>query len=182
MKQFEQHDLEKWAALEFAKENGLWIKDFHSLGGMPLIGGHENTLVLNMETGDLFKSNNLANSKDFISNLFESISMHNSLFPNNGYEFVGFTGIDNGSIRVPYIEPIFKQKYVANAIKAEPDEIQEYMESIGFEQRTPESYYNGQYLVSDLHPRNVLKDPKGNFHVVDAMYQKVSEPDQEFET
>lgn len=173
--QFEHQDLEKIEALQYAKENNLWIKDFYTLGGMAMRGGHENTLVLNIETGELFKANNLANSKNFILNLFEAISIHNRIFPISGYEFVGFTGIDNGTNRTPYIEPIFKQKYVAYAVKAEPSEIKEYMESLGFEQRTPESYYNGQYLVSDLHPRNVLKDPNGNLHVVDAMYQEISE-------
>ncbi|MEC3966789.1 hypothetical protein [Flagellimonas halotolerans] len=165
----EEKDLEKWAALDFARQNKLWIDDFYYLGKIPMRGGYENTLVLNEETGIIFKSNNLANSEYLISNLFKGIAIHNLLFPANNYEFVGFTGLDNGPTRTPYVEPVFKQKYVAEATKAEPSEIKTYMESLGFEQRTPESYYNGQYLVSDLHPRNVLKDSEGNFHVVDAM-------------
>jgi hypothetical protein len=47
------------------------------------------------------------------------------------------------------------------------------MESLGFEQRTPESYYNGAYLVYDLYPRNVLKDTNGTIYVVDAEFLKV---------
>jgi hypothetical protein len=37
----------------------------------------------------------------------ESIRIHNELFPETRYEPAGFTGIDNGKSRAPYVEPIF---------------------------------------------------------------------------
>lgn len=175
MTQYERQDIEKILAFELAKENELWIENLYSLGNTYLVGGHENTLVLNEDTCEVFKSNNLANSKNLISNLFESITIHNRIFPDTAYEFVGFTGIDNGSSKPPYIEVVFKQRFIPGTTKAEPDEIKSFMEALGFEQRTPVSYYNGKYLISDLHPRNVLKDAYCNIFVVDAEFLEVSE-------
>lgn len=170
-----KEDLEKVEALKFAKENNLWIEDFYTLGTQKLEGGHEHILTLDEKNSIVYKSNNLLNSKNSISNLFKSVEIHNLLFPFTAYEFVGFTGIDNGENRVPYIEVIFKQKYIPETTKAQEDEIKSYMESLGFEQRTPESYYNGEFLVYDLYPRNVLKDSNRTIYVVDAEFLKIDE-------
>jgi Serine/Threonine/Tyrosine Kinase found in polyvalent proteins len=166
-------DLEKTTTLEYAKENGLWIDDFYSLGTKALKGGYENTLVLDHKNVVVYKSNNLMTSKQIISNLLESIDIHNQLFPETKYDIVGFTGIDNGTKRTPYIEVILKQDYKPNATQASFKEIKTYMESLGFKQTTPESYLNKNYLVFDLYPRNVLKDENGVIYVVDAEFKRI---------
>ena len=71
-----------------------------------------------------------------------------------------------------YVEPIFKQDYIDNAVLASPKDISDYMEGLGFEKTGDASYSNGTFEVSDLHPRNVLKDNKGNIFVVDAEIKK----------
>ncbi|MEX0313537.1 MAG: hypothetical protein AB3N18_05125, partial [Allomuricauda sp.] len=129
--------------------------------------GNENTNVLDASTRTLYKSNNLFNSKT-ISGLFDYVELHNQLFPNTKYEFVGFTGLDNGPKRAPYVEPIFKQDYIDNAGLASPKDISDYMEGLGFENKGDATFSNGTFVVSDLHPRNVLKDDQGNIFVVDA--------------
>lgn len=48
------------------------------------------------------------NSNNSLANLFENIKTHNEVFPANKYEFVAFTGFENGN-SAPYVEPIFKQ-------------------------------------------------------------------------
>lgn len=123
MKDYEDEDYEKFEALKYAKENNLWIEDFFSLGSIKLEGGYEPRLILDEENSTVYKSNNLLNSKNRISNLFKSVELHNLIFPFTSYDFVGFTGLDNGVNRVPYIEVIFKQKYIPEAKKAEPNEI-----------------------------------------------------------
>jgi hypothetical protein len=123
LKDYEDEDYEKFEALKYAKENNLWIEDFFSLGSIKLEGGYEPRLILDEENSTVYKSNNLLNSKNRISNLFKSVELHNLIFPFTSYDFVGFTGLDNGVNRVPYIEVIFKQKYIPEAKKAEPNEI-----------------------------------------------------------
>jgi hypothetical protein len=163
----EQEDLEKRAALDYAKEKGLWTDDLYSLGTPFAGGGNENTLAYDAENRIIYKSNNLFNSRNSISNLLESIKAHNLLFPETKYELVGFTGIDNGPNRTPHIEPVFKQDYIPNAEQATPEEISRYMKSLGFDRVNDHAFTNGDYTVSDLRPRNVLKDAEGRIYVVD---------------
>lgn len=59
--QHEKEDIEKRTALEYAKENNLWIDSLYSLGKPTKISGYENTLALDDINGTIYKSNNLFN-------------------------------------------------------------------------------------------------------------------------
>lgn len=167
LKGYEREDFEKCVAFEYAHEKDIWIRDLYSLGKPAETGGNENTLVLDEATGFLYKSNNLFNSKFLISGLLTQVRIHNLLFPETKYELVGFTGIDSGKNRTPYVEVILKQIYVDNAVQATPQEISDFMQSLGFQQINEVAFANGQYTVADLYPRNVLKDKNGFIYVVD---------------
>lgn len=163
----EQEDLEKQTAFDYAKENGLWIDNLYSLGKPTEVSGYENTLALDEDNGVIYKSNNLFNSGFLISNLFKQLTIHNILFPETKYDFVGFTGFDNGKSRIPYIEVLMKQDFVKNAVQAAPQEIETFMLSLDFYKINTTTFSNQKYTVSDLYPRNVLKDPNGIIYVVD---------------
>ncbi|MDR1973725.1 MAG: hypothetical protein LBQ31_03515 [Bacteroidales bacterium] len=176
---FEHEDLEKRIAFEYAREKGYWIDDLYSLGAPLSGGGNENTLALDTNKGDLYKSNNLNNSNNSIYELLQQISNHNLLFPETKYELVGFTGVaPSASGRVPYVEPIFRQAYIPNATQASEEEIREFMESNGFKQRSSSEtsvFTNEKYTVADLRPRNVLKSTDGNIAVIDDIVTKNSD-------
>ncbi|PDP81803.1 hypothetical protein CLI72_06105 [Porphyromonas gingivalis] len=147
-----------------AKSLGLWIpfENLSSLGS-PFVGGNENTNYLD-ENGTIYKVNNLMNSGTIVD-LFNRIDLHNAIFHNTRYELVGVSGFGNGSS----IYPVYKQYFVRDAEFATPEEIDSYMRSLGFEKTSKEAEYsNGEYVVSDLRPRNVLKDSDGDIYVVDA--------------
>jgi len=158
---------EKRYFLRYAKENNLWINSLYSLGAPFAGGGNENTLAYDEKNKIIYKSNNLINYQFSIAKLLESIVIHNQLFPETKFDIVGFTGIDYGEKRTPYIEVILKQDYITNAIQSTQQEISDYMHALGFEQVNEHSFTNGQYTVSDLRPRNVLKDVNDNVYVVD---------------
>ncbi len=167
LSQHEKEDAEKRIAFNYAKTKGLWIENFYSLGHPMKGGGYENTLALNPETGFLYKSNNLFNSNFLISILFKQIEIHNQLFPETSYQLVGFTGIDNGNNRAPYVEVVLQQNFIPNAIQATQEDIATYMSSIGFEMMNETTFKNQHYIISDLFPRNVLKDENNTIYVVD---------------
>lgn len=48
------------------------------------------------------------------------------------------------------------------------------MQEIGFEEIGEAKFTNGQYIVADLYPRNVLKDINGFIYVVDDIVTKIS--------
>ena len=104
--QYEREDLEKKFILKYAKENNLWINDFYSLGNSTGLRGNENTILVDIENNVVYKSNNLFNARFLISNLLNQIIAHNLLFPETKYELAGFTGIENGINRTPYIEVV----------------------------------------------------------------------------
>ena len=80
-----------------------------------------------------------------------------------------FTGFGNGNIY-----PILKQNYIFNAEYATPVEIDTYMSALDFEKVDEATFTNGDVIISDLYPRNVLKDKDGDLFVVDAEFKKAA--------
>lgn len=151
-----------------AKESGLWtpIQNLSNLG-TPFLSGNENDTYLDRENDAVYKMNNLVNSKN-LPELFKRIDLHNELFPQTKYELVGFTGFGNGGA----IYPIYKQEYIDNAEFATPEEIGNYMQALGFNKTGEAEYSNGDVTISDLRPRNVLKDTEGDVYVIDADFKR----------
>lgn len=169
----DQRDIESAAAYAYAKKKGLWVEDLYHFG-IPFSTGNENTNVLHADEAIVYKSNNLMNSKT-ISALINRVVIYNKLFPEVAYQFVGFTGFTNGANRAPYIELIYRQDLIDYSTPATLLEIADYMRSIGFLQVSPTSYSNGENIVSDLFPRNVLKDEFGDLYVIDAEIETIQE-------
>ncbi|NDV46104.1 hypothetical protein D0T49_03490 [Paludibacter sp. 221] len=170
-----RQDVEKRIAVDFAKEQGFWIDDLYSLG-MPMRGGgNENTLAIDAETGAIYKSNNLMNSNMLVSQLLEQVEAHNSIFPMDAYSIEGVTGYDFGANSIPIVEVVLKQDYVPDAVEATQEDIDGFMQSKGYTKINDTTFTNGKYIVSDLHPRNVLKDVNGFIHVIDDIIRPATE-------
>lgn len=171
-------DREKQTIYNHAKDNGLWVDNIYQLGNPMKGGGMENTLVLGKDNTTIYKSNNLLNSENSIETLLETIEAHNLLFPNTAYEIAGYTGFVKPNNQSPYVEVILKQEFIPDTQQATPQEIADYMQSLGFEKVNDTTFSNGEYVVSDLHPRNVLKDENGTIYVVDNIIRKATEKTQ----
>lgn len=129
---------------------------------MPYPSGMENDVYLDAESHSIYKINNLMVSRDVLS-LLERITLHNELFPQTCYSLVGFTGFGQGSIY-----PVLRQPYVANATYATHGEILDYMEALGFTLCGEAAFTNGEVTITDVRPRNVLKDNNGAVFVIDV--------------
>ncbi len=158
---------EEIEAERFAKENGLWVS-FRNVDnfGEPYPGGNENIVFYNQSESAVYKVNNLINAGS-ITKLITQILLHNKIFPDTPYELVGFSGFDGRSIY-----PILKQSHIDISSFATPDEISDYMHSLGFNQVTDSKFADEKYTVSDLFPRNVLKDRHGNIYVIDDIIKE----------
>jgi len=163
----EAEDIERGAAYDYAKRKNIWVHDLYSLGDPLKGGGNENTLAYDEINGIIYKSNNLFNYQNSISKFLDGIQAHNKLFPETKYDLVGFTGLEKGGGEIPYVEPILKQDYIPNTEQTFQEEIDTFMKSLGFEKTNNHTFRNDQYTISDLRPRNVLKDKLGNIYVVD---------------
>ncbi|MDR0618897.1 MAG: hypothetical protein LBG17_03240 [Bacteroidales bacterium] len=162
----EKINIEKQVAFDVAKESGLWIDDIYTLGDH-FRSGNENTALLNIKENAIYKSNNLNNTFGSIEELIKTIEAHNLIFPETKYEIIGFTGTEGNTKRAPYIEVILKQPFIDKAEGATPQEISDYMLSLGFEKINDRTFENEEYVISDLKPENVLKNENGTIFVID---------------
>ena len=150
-------------AEQLAKEMGLWMPYAESLNkGFPYPSGMENDVYFDANSNSIVKINNLMVSRDVLS-LLERLQMHNVLFPQTAYSLEGFTGFGRGSIY-----PVLRQAYVANATYATHGEILDYMESLGFTLCGEAAFTNGEVTITDVRPRNVLKDNNDAIFVIDV--------------
>lgn len=133
--------------------------------GIPGPSGNENDTYV--AEGSIYKVNNLLNSGG-ICKLFDKILLHNLIFPNTAYRIHGFTGYDGRTIM-----PVLEQERICEAQPATQVMIDTYMSAIGFIKADTEGCFtNGDYVVWDLVPRNVLIDADGDVYVVDAEIKK----------
>lgn len=81
---------EQREAEAYAKANGIWMPytELSELG-YPSLSGNENENYTG-EDGYIYKVNNLQNSRGILS-LFNRINLHNEIFPETSYTFIGRT-------------------------------------------------------------------------------------------
>ena len=153
---------EQRMAEQMAKAKGFWIPMTQVLNlGVPGPSGNENDTYVTDDA--VYKVNNLMNSGGIVA-LLEKVMMHNMLFPDTAYRFHGFAGFDGRTV-----QPVLCQVRVANAVPATQIMIDTYMAALGFvKQNDKGRYSNGNYLVWDVIPRNVLVDSEGDIFVIDA--------------
>lgn len=166
-------ELDNEISYKYAIETNTWIDDLYSLGNW-FIGGNENTNAVNERKQMMYKSNNLMNTLS-LKNFLKKITLHNSIFSDTCYEFVGFTGLKNNGVGRHYVEPIYKQHFIRDAELASSIEISNYMKLIGFKQTDEFKFVNEMIEVSDVRPRNVLKDKNGEIYIIDAEFKILNE-------
>jgi hypothetical protein len=159
-------EIEQRAAEQFAKSEGIWIPmdDIFDLGS-PGPSGNENDTYVSEDT--IYKVNNLLNSGG-ICKLLDKILLHNLIFPNTAYRLHGFSGYDGRTIM-----PVLEQERICEAQPATQIMIDTYMSALGFEKEGESGRFsNGDFVVWDVVPRNVLVDKDGDMYVVDAEIAK----------
>lgn len=151
----------------YAEAHKCWysLDDIFNLG-TPGPSGSENDTYVDKNGGIVYKTNNLIHTGSFYK-LFRRLLIHNELFPQTSYQLIGFTGYKGRTIY-----PLLAQKYIENAIPATPKEIKKHMLSLGFEQIDDWTYQYKHLRLSDLKPKNVLKDEFGDFYIIDVEIQE----------
>lgn len=159
-------EIEQRAAEQLAKSAGMWIPmdDIFDLGS-PGPSGNENDTYVSKDT--IYKVNNLLNSGG-ICKLLDKILLHNLIFLNTAYRLHGFTGYDGRTIM-----PVLEQERICEAQPATQIMIDTYMSALGFEKEGESGRFsNGDFIVWDVLPRNVLVDKDGDMYVIDAEIAK----------
>lgn len=109
--------------------------------------------------------------------LLDRILIHNTAFPSTAMEVLKIGVSDNGMsiiVKQPWIE--------SGGTIANPKEIEDYMLSQGFVhtkgQGVNAEYSKDNYVVTDIRPENVIKQPDGTLAVIDCFAMFKSEEAQ----
>ena len=146
---------------EFATIHNLWI-DFNVLSLVYLNKGGENEVFTGNEDF-VVKLNNFDYAGDDLTNFFIRIEAHNLFFSNIPYEMIGFAYNSQNEFCAVLVQP-----YVRAKREATENEIQHYMESLGFIMDYPDEYHNEQYEIFDAVPNNVLYGIDGQLYFIDT--------------
>jgi len=100
---------------------------------------------------------------DFLDN---RISLHNTLFPDTYYELTGFTDVPGKGLSF-----IVRQTYIDEAQNTPIERIVDEMGKMGFTDIGGNMYLNDNYLIEDLHSKNVLTNQNGNLFFIDTVVE-----------
>ena len=125
-------------------------------------GGAEHQVYV--QSGTYLKRNNLNYYGTWLS-YFHNLLIHNWLFPQTGYTFLGLMEVDGSLMSV------VSQKALRGVRGATPLEVATYMTPFGFVSLKNNEYVHQGFgiLVSDLHHRNVLITGEGELLVFDPV-------------
>lgn len=144
---------------EFATKQNLWqlldLLTFLSKGG-------ENEVFYDGK-GSVIKLNNFEYAGDDLMNFFIRIQAHNLFFRNVLYTMIGFAYNSQQEFCAVLMQP-----YVRAKREATEQEIQHYMESLGFIMDSPDEYHNEQYEIFDTVPNNVLYGIDNQLYFIDT--------------
>ncbi len=156
----EEKLLRRWAT---ANEKMLPVEPFtdawQAQGGE---GGAEHQVYV--QFGIYYKRNNLNYYQTWLS-YFHNLLVHNWLFPEAGYSFLGLMDVDG------VLQAVVSQKALRGLRGATTSEVAAYMALFDFIPLKNNDYVNTTFgiVVSDLHHRNVLVREDGELLVFDQV-------------
>lgn len=136
---------------KYAKENGKWI-DYDKISDKESFGGGEEAKVFMNE--DRVSVTKVYDYKLFsispLEFLDNRISLHNHLFPDTAYELIGFTNRPDRGFSF-----IVKQPFI-DGKNTPVSEISKELSKMGFKDIGGNTYVSDDYIIDDLHKRNVF--------------------------
>lgn len=150
------------------KGHQTWIEDIQPIISGERIGlGGENDVYLSRDGKSVIKINDFSylpeNSTNFDS-FMNRVDAHNELFPHDAITILGFTLNSDDKVSV-----VLSQPYISNAREATQEEIDNFLEEMGFYTDMSGNWTDGTYEIADTRPNNVLVDEDGNLHFIDVI-------------
>ncbi|MDE7375426.1 MAG: hypothetical protein K2N16_01110 [Muribaculaceae bacterium] len=151
--------LKKWAI-----DNGCWIDNPNTIGVFS-DRGSENEVYMDVNHSMVYKLNDFRYADDNLTPFFNRIRIHNSLFPDCAYSFVGLSENREGKICA-----VISQPFVRADREASTEEIAGALALMGFMPMQGGEYFsNGKIDVFDALPNNVLHGEDGSFYFIDTI-------------
>ena len=150
-----------------SKRNKTWIEDVREITGDQIGFGQENEVYLSKDGKSVIKVNNFEylseDSEDF-TDFINRIETHNELFPDVPLTILGYTENSDGEVSV-----VMSQPYIKAEREATDAEIDAFLEDMGFYTDMSGDWTNGNIVIADVKPANVLIDKNGKLAFIDAL-------------
>ena len=152
---------------EFATENNLWVA---LLPKQYLTRGGESQVYLEDNGKHVVKINDAIYYATWLE-YFNSILLHNLIFPDTAYTFIGFIEIDD------ILYAVTRQSFITAHGQAQLDDIRTFLEYNGFTNTKRQDYFNAEYglILEDMHDENVIINSDKLFFI-DTVFYIISNP------
>lgn len=152
---------------KYAAENHLWINHLPE-GAQFLAEGGEAKVYFDTDKRHVIKVNDAGYYATWLE-YFNSLVLHNIIFLETPYEFLGFMN-DNDEIKA-----VVRQPYIIADGTAELSNIKDFLATNGFENTRRQDYYNKEYglILEDMHDENVLLN-SGTLFFIDTVFYTVT--------
>lgn len=152
---------------KYSTENNLWVTDLPREDRFLTRGG-EARVYLDKDGKNVIKVNDAVYYATWLE-FFNSILLHNLIFPNTAYALVGFTKEED------ILYAVMKQPFIVSDGQAELGNIRKLLAYNGFEKTRRNDYFNKELglILEDMHDENVLVNSYTLFFI-DTVFYTVS--------
>ena len=162
---------EKQAILleNYCSENNLWVTNLPG-EEQYLTRGGEAKIYLNNDNRSVLKLNNGVYYATWLE-FFNSIVLHNLIFENTAYAFLGFTKEEN------ILYAVLKQSFIISDKQAALHDIKSLLEFNGFKNIRRNDYTHKELglILEDMHDENVIVNSDTLFFIDTVFYTVIPE-------
>ena len=146
-----------------AERNNLWLTSLPE-GSEYITKGGEAQIYLSPDSLNVLKANDAIYYATW-EEYFNSVVIHNLLFPNTSYSLLGFMEIDKA------LFTIMEQPFVEGR-QANLEDIKDLLTFNGFVNIKRQDYYNKEFnlLLEDMHDENVIAKDDALFFIDTVFY------------
>lgn len=149
--------------IDWINQSSIW---FNQIDESRFIArGAEQRVYLDEDTRYVIKLNDSIFYEHWL-NYFQSLLIHNFLFPQTAYKLIGFY------IDKTVLHAVVKQPFIEITEPTNPLSVQEFLFANGFQLKKNNDYYHTEagIVLEDLHDENVLTNKGALFFIDTAFY------------
>jgi hypothetical protein len=148
----------------YCKDHNLWVYDVPHQGPFFARGG-EARVYLDTDNRNVIKLNDGVYYATWLE-FFNSVLLHNFIFQNTAYDFLGFTKEEG------VLYAVLKQPFIISEGQVELEEIQKLLIFNGFENSRRNDYVHKELglILEDMHDENVLVSSDTLFFIDTVFY------------
>jgi Serine/Threonine/Tyrosine Kinase found in polyvalent proteins len=149
---------------ELATQEDFWVPELPS-PEYYLAKGGEARVYLHTDRKSVIKINDGVYYATWLE-YFNSLVIHNLLFPATAYTVLGFSMIDK------LLHTVLKQPFISSDATADLDAIKELLTYNGFQNTRRQDYFNKEYglILEDMHDENVILKDSTLFFIDTVFY------------